>query len=53
MRYLAVLGRQPKISLAELEALFGDVIPLSDELAEFESDKLPDVKRLGGTQKNK
>ena len=51
MRYLAVLGRQPKISLAELEALFGDVMPLSDELAEFDSDKLPDVKRLGGTQK--
>lgn len=51
MKYLAVLGRQPKISLAELEALFEKVQPLGDELAEFEAEALPDVHRLGGTQK--
>ena len=51
MRYLAVLGRQPKISMAELEALFGAVRPMGVNLAEFEANKLPDIKRLGGTQK--
>ena len=51
MKYLAVLGRQPKISLAELEALFGKVQPLRGELAEFEAEALPDIHRLGGTQK--
>lgn len=51
MKYLAVLGRQPKISLAELESLFVNVCPIGAELAEFESDKTPDIRRLGGTQK--
>ncbi len=51
MKYLAVLGRQPKISLAELESLFVNVRPIGAELAEFESDKTPDIRRLGGTQK--
>ena len=35
MKYLAVLGRQPEISIAELEA----------------SDFCTDIDRLGGTQK--
>ena len=35
MKYLAVLGRQPEISIAELEA----------------SDFCTDINRLGGTQK--
>ena len=35
MEYLAVLGRQPEISLAELEALFSDVRQVSDNLALF------------------
>ena len=51
MQYLAVLGRQKEISLAELEALFGKVSAVSDELATFESDEKPEIARLGGTLK--
>lgn len=51
MKYLAVLGRQPKISLAELECLFSDVKQLSFNLATFESDMVPDINRLGGSLK--
>ena len=64
MKYLAVLGRLPKLSLAELESLFTEVEPLlergsdlrknsqkSPALATFESSETPDINRLGGTQK--
>lgn len=51
MRYLAVLGRQPKISLAELESLFSDVMPLGPDLATFSSNSEPNISRLGGTVK--
>ncbi|MBR3368588.1 methyltransferase domain-containing protein [Candidatus Saccharibacteria bacterium] len=51
MKYLAVLGRQPKISLAELECLFSDVNQLSLNLATFSSDNTPDIDRLGGSLK--
>ena len=51
MKYLAVLGRQPKISLAELEALFENVKPLGNELAVIETTKIPDINRLGGSLK--
>lgn len=52
MNYLAVLGRQPKISLAELIALFGEVKQLKNtSLAEFKSDKTPEIDRLGGSLK--
>lgn len=51
MKYLAVLGRQPKISLAELESLFSDVRQLSGVLATFESTEKPDINRLGGSLK--
>ncbi len=51
MKYLAVLGRQPKISLAELESLFENVRTLGTELAEFETKETPDIRRLGGSQK--
>ncbi len=51
MKYLAVLGRQPKISLAELESLFSNVQPLGLELAIFESKIEPNINRLGGTVK--
>ncbi len=50
-KYLAVLGRQPKISLAELESLFANVRPVGPELATFEAASLPDVRRLGGILK--
>ncbi|MBQ8984732.1 methyltransferase domain-containing protein [Candidatus Saccharibacteria bacterium] len=51
MQYLAVLGRQPKISVAELEALFSDVNMLGHTLATFSSKTKPDISRLGGTMK--
>ena len=51
MQYLAILGRQPKISLAELESLFDKVIYLGGNLAKFESKKTPELSRLGGTIK--
>ena len=51
MQYLAVLGRQPKISLAELEAQFSSVKYLGGFLATFESDAEPKIARLGGTTK--
>lgn len=51
MKYLAVLGRQPKISLAELECLFGDVKRVATDLAVFDSEKEPEISRLGGTLK--
>ncbi len=50
--FIAVLGREPKISLAELEAFFGsdNVSPLSPQLATVKSDHFP-IERLGGTIK--
>ena len=52
MKYLAVLGRQADISLAELNAVFGDSVrQISPFLAVFEADVTPDINRLGGTQK--
>ena len=52
MKYLAVLGRLPNISLAELSRLFGDSVQkIAPNLAVFESAKNPDINRLGGTLK--
>ncbi|MBR5621091.1 methyltransferase domain-containing protein [Candidatus Saccharibacteria bacterium] len=54
MQYLAILGRQPKISLAELESLFTEVSVVAGSnnlLATFESETAPDISRLGGTIK--
>ena len=51
MKYLAVLGRQPEISLAELEALFDDVSKQSKEIAFFSSKEEPNIDRLGGSLK--
>lgn len=51
MRYLAVLGRQPLISVAELESLYQEVKIVGAELAEFETTETPKIRRLGGTQK--
>ncbi len=49
--YLAVLGRQKEISIAELEALYGKVRKLGAELASFECSGQPDIARLGGSLK--
>ncbi len=51
MKYLAVLGRQPRISLAELERLFSDVEFFGGNLAMLTSDGKPDINKLGGTIK--
>ena len=51
MKYLAVLGRLPKLSLAELMSLYGEVELKGAELAIFESSDRPDLKKLGGTLK--
>lgn len=52
MSYLAVLGRQPEISIAELEALFRSVKKISNNLAVFEENAVkPDIDRLGGCLK--
>ena len=53
MKYLAVLGRQPEISLAELEAIYGGVRRVSDSLAVFVSttEFTDNINRLGGTLK--
>lgn len=51
MKYLAVLGRQPEISLAELTALFKDVKQISYDLAIFSCDFTPEIAKLGGSLK--
>lgn len=51
MKYLAILGRQPKISIAELSALYGDIHQISASLATFDSNTPPQINRLGGTIK--
>lgn len=51
MKYLAVLGRQPEISIAELEALFSNVKKISSKIAVFSSDVDVNIARLGGVLK--
>ena len=48
--YLAVLGRQSSLSIAELEALFSDVHQISPNLATFSATSV-DISRLGGSLK--
>ena len=51
MNFIAVLGRQPKISIAELTALFGEVKVIAPQIVQVETKKNVDIKRLGGTLK--
>ena len=51
MKYLAILGRQPEISLAELKALVDNVEQKSGEVAFFSSEEEPVLARLGGSLK--
>lgn len=50
--YIALLGRQPALGIAELERVFGgqNVTPLSNLAALVEADTF-DIQRLGGTLK--
>lgn len=49
--YIALLGRQPELSIAELERLFGDVSWFSGISALVKTDTPPNIQRIGGTQK--
>ena len=49
--YLAVLGREPEISNAELTALFGEVKSLSPSLSLFSAKETPNINHLGGSLK--
>lgn len=48
--YISILGRQPAISIAELERAYGNASWFSDISALVETDSI-DIQRLGGTQK--
>lgn len=48
--YIAILGRQPALGMAELERTFGDVSWFSDQSAVIAADSF-DIERLGGTLK--
>jgi tRNA G10 N-methylase Trm11 len=48
--YIAMLGRQPSIGMAELERVFGDVTWFSESVAAIQTESF-DVTRLGGTLK--
>lgn len=48
--YIAILGRQPSLGMAELERTFGDVSWFSDQSAVIATDSF-DIERLGGTLK--
>lgn len=54
MKYVAVLGRQAGLSVAELESVFGDyyILPVSGQAVAIASDNILDLApRLGGTVK--
>lgn len=52
MKYIAVLGRLPKISLAEIQAIYDSNAKLvGPELAVFETNKAASIDRLGGSIK--
>lgn len=48
--HIAILGRQPALSIAELERVYGDVSWFSDTSALVNADFI-DIMRLGGSQK--
>lgn len=52
--YIALLGRQPELSIAELERVYGDVDWFSEQTATFETNSdsvMVNIQRLGGSQK--
>jgi tRNA G10 N-methylase Trm11 len=48
--FIAILGRQPALGIAELERAFGDVSWFSEQSAVISTD-IFDIERLGGTLK--
>ena len=49
--YIALLGRQPALSIAELERVYENVTWFSEHAALIDTSENIDVQRLGGTQK--
>ncbi|UTX51169.1 hypothetical protein KI440_03100 [Candidatus Saccharibacteria bacterium TM7i] len=49
--YIALLGRQPELSIAELERVFLNTRWFSSQAALFDSPTPPNIQRLGGSQK--
>lgn len=49
--YIALLGRQPELSIAELERVYGTVSWFSPQTACIDTDVAIDIQRLGGSQK--
>ncbi len=52
--YIALLGRQPELSIAELERTYGNVSWFSEQSARFEPPTTTtsvDIQKLGGSQK--
>ena len=49
--YIALLGRQPELSIAELERVFPKVSWYSAQTALVDAKQDFDVQKLGGTQK--
>lgn len=49
--YIALLGRQPALSIAELERLYDTVHWFSDTAALIDTDEPIDIQRLGGSRK--
>lgn len=49
--HIALLGRQPELSIAELERVFGDVSWFSSQTALIKSDTPINIQSLGGSQK--
>lgn len=49
--YISLLGRQPALSLAEIERTLGVPMRFSESTATFETNKVVDIEKLGGSQK--
>ena len=49
--HIALLGRQPELSIAELERVFVDVAWFSSQTATIRTDAPVNIQRLGGSQK--
>lgn len=49
--YIALLGRQPELSIAELERMFTNVTWFSPQTARIDTTAELDIQRLGGSQK--
>lgn len=49
--YIALLGRQPELSIAELERLFQTVSWFSPQTARIDTSNTIDIQKLGGSQK--